>query len=237
MQMYGYPALWLSTFLAAVGLPLPTALVLLAAGAFAALGDFNLVLLCLVTWTASVCGDNLGYWLGRRFGGPILLWLVRPRKVQLVSEKSLERANVYFRERGMWAIFLTRFLFAALGGIVNLVAGAERYSYRRFLLCDISGDLINVVIPLVLGYIFGVSWEAVGEILGGISFLALALLIVVVLIIYLVRTVRRTQRTKQEMALQTQLREEALAKSVGNVAVVPRTSFDSGPNAADSLPL
>jgi len=36
LQAYGYPALWVSIFIAAVGLPLPIALVLLAAGAFMA---------------------------------------------------------------------------------------------------------------------------------------------------------------------------------------------------------
>lgn len=237
MQTYGYPVIWLSTFLAAVGLPLPTALVLLAAGAFATLGDFNIVVLIAVTWSASVCGDNVGYWLGRRFGGPILLWLARPRKVRILSEKTLERGNEYFRARGMLAIFLTRFLFAALGGVVNLVAGAERYSYRRFLLCDVSGDLINVVIPLVLGYIFGVSWETVGEIISGISFFALALLIAGVLVVYLVRMVRRTQKMKQEETGQTRLGEGVATKSLPDVPIVPRTSFDSGHNTLDSLPL
>lgn len=237
MQAYGYPVIWLSTFLAAVGLPLPTALFLLAAGAFAALGDFQIVLLIVVTWSASVCGDNLGYWLGRRFGRPLLAWLERPHRVRLLSAKTLARGHEYFRARGVWAIFLTRFLFAALGGIVNLIAGAERYEYRRFLVCDISGDLINVLIPLLLGYIFEVSWEFVGEILGGVSFLALVLLIVVVLVVYLVGTIRKTQRARQETASQAVVVEAMTTRSVSNLPVVPRTSFDSGQNAADSLPL
>ena len=58
LQSYGYPALWLSIFVAAVGLPLPIGLVLLAAGAFAALGDFNVIVLALIATSASVAGNS-----------------------------------------------------------------------------------------------------------------------------------------------------------------------------------
>ncbi len=44
-----------------MGIPLPIGLILLGAGAFAALGDFDIVLLTLVAVTASACGDSMGY--------------------------------------------------------------------------------------------------------------------------------------------------------------------------------
>jgi membrane-associated protein len=44
LQQYGYPALWLAVFISAIGTPLPVSFILLAAGAFAALGDFNIAL-------------------------------------------------------------------------------------------------------------------------------------------------------------------------------------------------
>ena len=68
LQQYGYPMLWIYICIAAIGVPLPVSLVLLAAGAFSALGDFNIVLLALVAITASTCGDSVGYVLGRRTG-------------------------------------------------------------------------------------------------------------------------------------------------------------------------
>jgi acetylglutamate kinase len=64
LHEYGYPMLWLIVFVAAVGLPLPTNLILLAAGAFAGHGDFQLALLIGITITASSCGDNVGYFSG-----------------------------------------------------------------------------------------------------------------------------------------------------------------------------
>ena len=187
LQQYGYPMLWVYICVAAIGVPLPVSLVLLAAGAFAALGDFNIILLALIAITASSCGDSVGYVVGRRIGTPIFDWLVLQRHIRFITAQRLAKAHDYFEQRGAWAIFLSRFLFSGLGGIINLVAGAERYSYRRFLFFDSAGEIVGALIPLVLGYSFGASWEAVGDIMGTISSLAIALLGVIVLLVQLVK--------------------------------------------------
>src|SRR6266571_4522523 len=80
------------------------------------------------------------------------------------------------------AIFLSRFLFSALGGVINLLSGSELYPYRYFLLFDTSGEALGAIIPLMLGYIFGASWEAVGDVFGYCSFLILCLLVVILLV-------------------------------------------------------
>lgn len=191
LQQYGYPALWVSVFIASFGAPLPIALVLLAAGAFAVLGDFNIAVLALLSITASVAGDNLGYFVGRRWGSKALLWLAQSKTGQrLLSPARLERSRQYFARRGGWAIFLSRFLVSALGGVINLLAGAELYPYRKFLVLDISGEALGVVIPLTLGFIFGASWDAVGDVLGSLSLLILALCIVFISGVWLVRLPR-----------------------------------------------
>ncbi len=200
LQQYGYPALWLFVFIAAVGIPLPTSLVLLASGAFAALGDFNVFVLGIIAITASTAGDNVGYVIGRRWGSKLLLWLQQPRRrwQRLLSPRNFVRAQTYFQKRGGWAVFLTRFLFSALGGITNLLAGAELYPYRRFLFADITGEATGAAIALLLGFLFGASWEAVGNILGAVSLLAFALLAVIVLAYYLVKLVRQSRANQKE---------------------------------------
>src|SRR2546430_12335836 len=49
---------------------------------------------------------------------------------------------------------------------LNLLSGSELYPYRYFLLFDSSGEALGAIIPLSLGYVFGASWEAVGDVLG-----------------------------------------------------------------------
>jgi membrane protein DedA with SNARE-associated domain len=129
----------------------------------------------------------------------VLLWLER----RLISSQALARSREHFQRRGAWAIFLSRFLFSALGGITNLLAGAEEYPYRRFLLYDASGEAIGAIIPLSLGYIFGVSWEAVGAVLGAISLFVLTTLFTIYLVVRLIRMIR--QRSAASIAKEEKL--------------------------------
>ncbi len=191
LQTYGYIALWITVYVAAVGIPIPITLLLLAAGAFAALGDFNLALLFVVSFSALICGDNTGYWIGRIWGSRALNWIERSKRWnRLIPPQRIVQSRQYFRLRGGWAIFLSRFLFSALGGIINLLSGSELYPYRYFLLFDSSGEALGAIIPLMLGYVFGASWEAVGDVLGYSSFLILSLLIVIILVSRLIKNAR-----------------------------------------------
>jgi len=201
LQLYGYPALWLCVFIAAFGAPLPTALVLLAAGAFAALGDFNIFLLVAVASSASICGDNCGYLLGRKVGSGLLVWLSKKRRIRFISPQVLERSQEYFQRHGAWAILISRCVLTAFGGCINILAGAERYSYRRFLLYDIIGEILGAALPLTLGYIFGASWETIGTLLTTLSLLVVALLVVIYLTVQFVRMVRRMMARKSAALL------------------------------------
>ncbi len=211
LQTYGYPALWVSIFIAAVGVPLPVSLVLLAAGAFAALGNFNLILLALISISASVAGDNVGYGIGRLWGSKVADWLEHSKLGRrFLKPDSVARSRLYFKKRGGWAIFFSRFLVAALGGIVNLLAGTELYPYRYFLLFDIGGETLGALIPLLLGFAFGASWDAVGDILGTSSLLVLGLLLVIYLFLRLVRYARGVQKTGATTAYKASIIEAPL---------------------------
>jgi len=187
LHEYGYPVLWLTVFISAIGLPLPTSLVLLAAGAIAARGDFHIVLLIGIPITASSCGDNIGYFIGRGWGSRNLNWLVQPGRLHVIPANRITRSLLYFKRRGGWAIFFSRFLFSALGGVMNLLAGAERYPYRHFLLYDVTGETLGAVIPLSLGYALGACWEAGSDLLGALSVFAFILFLVMLLVSRLVR--------------------------------------------------
>jgi membrane-associated protein len=218
MQNYGYPALWVSIFIAAVGFPLPIVLVLLAAGAFAALGDFNIVLLTLISISASVAGDSLGYLIGRLWGSKAADWLEHSTVgKRFLRPDSVARSRLYFKKRGGWAIFFSRFLVAALGGIINLLAGTELYPYRNFLLLDIAGEALGALIPLLLGFAYGASWDAIGDILGTFSLLVLGLLIVVYLFVRLLRYTRGVRKARANAAYRA------------SIIVVPQQSSEAPP--------
>jgi len=190
LQQYGYPALWLIIFIAALGAPISGNLLLYAAGAFVAFGDFNIFILFPVALSAAVLGDSLGYFIGRQVGTPLFSWLERQKRFKFISPSALARGREYFRRNTAWAIFITRFLLVALGGPINLLAGVEQYPYRNFLFWDASGQILGAAIPLGLGFVFAESWEEVAGIFGAFSGLLLAFLAAFILTILLVRRIR-----------------------------------------------
>ncbi|GCE18253.1 DedA family protein [Dictyobacter kobayashii] len=202
LQFYGYPVLWICVYVAAVGAPLPIGLLLLATGAFAALGDFNLYILFITSLSASVLGDSTGYFIGRKVGTRVIAWLARQKRFRFISPKVISRSQEYFQRRGGWAVFLSRCLVPALGGTINILAGAENYPYRKFLLADATGEAIGIIPPLILGFAFGASWEAVGDLLTTISTLTFILLIAIYLIVLLIRTLRRMKTGREQTDLE-----------------------------------
>ena len=197
LQQYGYPVLWLVVFCAAAGAPISGSLLLFAAGAFAALDDFNIFILFPVALSAAVLGDNLGYFIGRRVGLALIGWLERQKRFRFITPQAMERGRTYFRRRAGWTIFITRFLIVVLGGPVNIVAGLELYPYPNFLFWDISGQTLSVIISLGLGFVFARSWEEAAAVFGSVSSLALALLVALFLFTMLMRRVRQRRLARR----------------------------------------
>lgn len=226
IQDYGYPALWITIFIAAIGLPLPIGLLLLGSGALAAFGDFNLALLLVLGTTASVAGDSTGYLIGRRYGSKVFHWLEHQQRFSFIKPEVVVRSRLYFQKRGGWAILLSRFLFSALGSPINLLAGAELYPYRHFLLYDTIGEAIGVIMPLAVGFAFSASWEEAGEIMSTVTLLILALLITLYLAVYLVILVKRTREKRHAKSAESQKSSQARIRT-----------FNLSQKGSDTLPL
>lgn len=173
---------------AALGLPLPASLLLLAAGAFAGQGEFSLPPLLLIGVVAAVAGDLAGYWLGRRGGVVAVERFGRRLGLTLAT---LERGERYLARWGGLAVFLTRFLLTPLGPVMNIVAGAGRYPLRRFLVYDVLGETVWVVGYLALGYLFSASWDLIATLLGNTTEALTLLVMIALATALLVRLIRR----------------------------------------------
>lgn len=186
MLTYGTPVLSVALLLSALGVPLPGAMFLLAAGAFVSQGVLDWHLLVPLSLLAVIAGDSGGYCLGRCAGPP----LVR----RLASSAAWQKAQATFDRRGNMAVFLTRFLLTPLATPTNLIAGSSRYSYRRFLLFSAVGEMIWIAGYGMLGYLFADSWDVLSDLLGNISGLLVG---VVLLAAGAYAAVRYTRRPRQ----------------------------------------
>ena len=160
---WGAVALMAVTFLSCLALPVPSSLMMLAAGAFAATGDLTLAPAAAGAYAGAVLGDQVGYALGRRLAHwPRLS--AHPARAAL-----LERARGAMDRWGVWAVFLTRWLFSALGPYVNLVAGGAGMGWRRFTLGSLTGEAVWVGTYVALGYALSDRIAQLADLLGSAS--------------------------------------------------------------------
>lgn len=154
LPVWGPWLLALTTFLSCLALPIPASLLMIAGGAFVASGDLSPVWAILGALTGAIVGDQLGYLLGRGAGA----FLERR-----LPKRSLLHARTKLKSSGTQAIFLSRWLFSALGPSMNLVAGVISFPRKRFTIAAIAGEVVWVVSYLGIGIVFGSNIEAAAE--------------------------------------------------------------------------
>ena len=159
MTTAGPAAFALALFLGPLGLPIPTGLLVIAAGAFARQGLMPLALVAGLGLAATLLGDAASYLLGRFAGG----WAQRLGSGRRAA--AWQRAQEQFKQRGGLALYSTRVLLTALDVPTNLIAGGSRYAFRRFLAWDVAGRVTWLLIYGGLGYLFSSQWQAVTALL------------------------------------------------------------------------
>lgn len=130
-------------FVESIFSPFPPDPILIAASIFNP--KMALIFAAIVT-IASVAGALGGYWLGDRFGRPVLDRFVSPEKV--------ERVEVMFDKHGTWAI-----IFAAISPIpykvFAITAGAMEMRLKPFIIASLIGRGARMFLWAVLILLFG----------------------------------------------------------------------------------
>lgn len=162
---WGVVVVALATFLSCLALPVPSSLVMLAAGAFVASGDLPGPAVVAAALGGAIAGDQLGWWAGRVAGARALPRLnARPGPRRLMTQ-----ARGALRDRGLMAVYLTRWLFSPLGPYVNLLAGAAGMGWARFTLADLAGEATWVAVYVGLGWAFAGHVADLGATLGNLT--------------------------------------------------------------------
>lgn len=192
VSIYGLWVVAGSAFLSCLAIPIPTAVVMLAAGAFAAAGDLVFWQVLGSAWLAAVAGDQAGFHLGR-WGGPPLIAAIARRSGRGAL---IDRAQETVRRWGGLGVFLSTWLFAPLGPWVNLIAGAARLERWRFTLWDVAGETIWVSAYVTLGYAFGTRLDELTALVTDWSglFASVGAALVLAVLIALKLRQRRAQR-------------------------------------------
>jgi membrane-associated protein len=175
LLVYRYPALFLITFAGSLGFPVPAGPTTIAAAAFAAQGYLSLFWVMVVGSLGNILGDITMYWLVRKFGKKVLLFL-RLRKLAespLLNDAE-KTANTYKAP----IIIFSRFQVQATA-VVNIIAGLGRMNFRRFAILVIIGEVLQMAFYVTIGYLFSGTWQTIYGAAGKFAWIiALALAII-----------------------------------------------------------
>lgn len=175
VQSYGLIAVFVVILLESAGIPMPGETMLIAAAVFAGTGKGPPVYwIILVAACAAILGDNIGFWVGRRFG--LRLLLRYGPKVRL-DERKLKLGQYLFMRHGGKIVFFGRFV-ALLRTFAAVLAGANNYDPRRFMMFNAAGGIVWATIFGLGGYAFGTRIE---DFAGSVGIAALALAAVFVI--------------------------------------------------------
>ncbi|MBA2240508.1 MAG: DedA family protein [Solirubrobacterales bacterium] len=181
-QELGYGTLGGLVFAESVGVPVPGEAALVVAGLLAASGHLWLPLVLAIGTIAAISGDNVGYWLGRRFGREVLIR--GPGPIGRHAGQLVARSERFYARHGAKAVFLGRWI-AGVRIAAAVLAGAGRMRWRRFLLynalggfawvCTVSGSaaLLGPIVPGAL-YALGTAGLAVLALAAGLRALAIS---------------------------------------------------------------
>ncbi len=171
LLLYKYWAIFSITFFAALILPIPPGILLMASSAFASQGYFSLEWVILAGILGNIAGDNVGYFLAWKYGKPVLRKIGFGKILENEKYKNIEKR---IRKSPGALIFFSRFeVFSNLA--VNLMSGLGRVPYRKYLLYEAIGEIFQVALYCSIGYLVGDNWEEISTLIG--RFLLLIILV------------------------------------------------------------
>jgi membrane protein DedA with SNARE-associated domain len=179
LASYGYLAVAVVVMAEGAGIPFPGETLLLVAAAYAGAGNLDLRGVILAAALGAIVGDNLGYWIGRRGGAPLL---ARYGSILHLGPHHFERAERFFARHGAKTVFFARFV-AVLRTVCSLLAGVNRMPYRRFVAFNAAGGTLWAVTIGLLGAAFGSQWPRLEHWVGRAGLLVALILLLVVLAI------------------------------------------------------
>ena len=128
---------------------LPGDSLLFAAGAIAATGAMDPVLLSVLLIIAAVMGDSLNYQIGHYIGPRVF-----NMKLRFINHDHLLKTQSFFEKHGGKTIIFARFM-PIIRTFAPFIAGVGSMKYSRFLMFNVVGGVAWVLSFIWLGYFFG----------------------------------------------------------------------------------
>jgi len=229
LVQHGYAVLFAWVLAVQLGVPLPTAPLLLAVGALSHAGQMNLGASVLTSVAASLLGHLAWYEAGRRGGAKVLRLVC---KISLEPDSCVRKTENVFARWGAKTLIIAPFV-PGLSAVAQPLAGMTRMPLARFVLYESLGSLLWAGGYAGLGYLFSGQLQLVLQAASraaGTGAVALVLVVAVWLLVKLIgrrrliRELRIARITPQELK-----RKLDAGESVTVLDLRHAVDFDSDP--------
>jgi membrane protein DedA with SNARE-associated domain len=175
--------------LESMGIPSPGETALVAAAVLASQGKLEIWLVILIGVSSAIVGDNIGYWLGRRYGRSVFM---APGPFLHHRVHAIRYGDGFFKRHGAKAVFLGRWI-ALVRFATAWLAGINRMPIRRFFFWNAFGGITWGITNGLVGYYGG---KAAAHVLAQAGLVGLG--VMVAMFVVFVITVRRRERRMTE---------------------------------------
>src|SRR5689334_10945106 len=171
---YGYVFVALFLIAEGCGIPFPAETMLVTAAAVATRGTLSIWGVGIAGAIGGVIGGMAGYLIGAQGG---LRLLRRYGKKVHIDEARLTRSRRFFERRGLWAVFVCRFI-GWVRIIVPMLAGIAHMPFAKFAAANAAGSIVSAAAYATLGYLFGRDLPKLEHHLTEATLIGLALIVV-----------------------------------------------------------
>ena len=149
MGRHGYALTFAVLLAETIGLPVPAAIALIAAGAAVASHTLVGTGVLIAAMLALIMGDIWQYWLGRYTGWALLGFLCR---LSMNPETCMLRSAESFYKRGKTTLVIAK-LVPGINAMAAPLAGSMKMRFVQFLQLDFAGVMLYCGTYLLLGFV------------------------------------------------------------------------------------
>ncbi|AEV84927.1 alkaline phosphatase [Actinoplanes sp. SE50] len=157
LAAYGYLGVAVTVFVEGFGVPAPGETAIIAASGAAGHGHLNIVAVAVTAFVAAVCGDSVGYLIGRLGGRRLVL---RYGRFVRLTPARFARFEKFMARHGAKVVAGARFV-EGLRQLNGVVAGATGMPWPRFLVCNAIGAALWVGVWSTVGFVAGDHWTGI----------------------------------------------------------------------------
>ena len=191
---YGLISIFIIVALEYANFPLPSEIVLPFVGIISHQYDISLALAILVSITGGIFGSLINYFIGYRYGNPLVFKL---KEKFPKSKKAIKESYRWMDKYENMSVMYSR-LIPLARTVISLVAGVTKMDIRKFIIFSTVGITIWNTVLIMLGYIVGDNMHKIESILGSYSKLIIVIILLTT-VVFLVSKKKKNNINDEEV--------------------------------------